>query len=105
MLGNNYIKIYERKNFISSIARFVNRRNGNGNPEKRTLSGKEIRKLKILRNKLAVLWPEMGGLLDKYRIKYTPEEIFTEEDMIQDILSIEVEIVLPVINKGEKSRL
>ena len=102
MLGNNYIKIYERKNFISSIARFVKRRNGNGNPEKRTLSGKEIRKLKILRNKLAILWPEMGGLLDKYRIKYTLEGS-SPEDMIQDILSIEVEIVLPVINKGEKS--
>ena len=52
---------------------------------------------------MAILWPEMGGLLDKYRIKYTPEEIFTEEDMIQDILSIEVEIVLPAIDKGEKS--
>ena len=59
--GNNYIQIYERKNFISSVDRFVNRSNGNGNPEKRTLSGKEIRKLKILRNKLAVLWPEMEG--------------------------------------------
>ena len=67
------------------------------------LSGKEIRKLKILRNKLAILWPEMGGLLEKYRIKYKPEPSSTEEDMIQDILSIEVEIVLPVINKGEKS--
>ena len=58
--------------------------------------------MKILRNKLAVLWPEMGGLLDKYRIKYTLEGS-SPEDMIQDILSIEVEIVLPVINKGEKS--
>ena len=105
MPGNNYIQIYERKNFISSVDRFVNRSNGNGNPEKRTLSGKEIRKLKILRNKLAILWPEMGGLLEKYRIKYKPESSSTEEDMIQDILSIEVEIVLPVINKGEKSRL
>ena len=45
----------------------------------------------------------MGGLLEKYRIKYKPEPSSTEEDMIQDILSIEVEIVLPVINKGEKS--
>ena len=101
--GNNYIQIYERKNFISSVDRFVNRSNGNGNPEKRTLSGKEIRKLKILRNKLAILWPEMGGLLEKYRIKYKPESSSTEEDMIQDILSIEVEIVLPAIDKGEKT--
>ena len=52
---------------------------------------------------MAILWPEMGGLLEKYRIKYTPEEIFTEEDMIQDILSIEVEIVFPGVEKGEKS--
>ena len=66
------------------------------------MSGKEIRKLKILRNKLAVLWPEMGGLQEKYRIKYTPEAGSTE-DMIQDILSIEVEIVLPAINKGKES--
>ena len=58
--------------------------------------------MKILRNKLAVLWPEMGGLLDKYRIKYTLEGS-SPEDMIQDILSIEVEIVLPAIDKGEKS--
>ena len=45
----------------------------------------------------------MGGLQEKYRIKYTPEAGSTEEDMIQDILSIEVEIVLPAIDKGEKS--
>ena len=66
------------------------------------MSGKEIRKLKILRNKLTVLWPEMGGLQEKYRIKYEPEGSFTE-DKILDILSIEVEIVLPTIDKGEKS--
>ena len=59
--------------------------------------------MKILRNKLAVLWPEMAGLLEKYRIKYTPEASSTEEDMIQDILSIEVEIVFPGVEKGEKS--
>ena len=59
--------------------------------------------MKILRNKLAVPWPEMAGLLDKYRIKYIPEDIFTEEDMMQDILSIEVEIVFPGVEKGEKS--
>lgn len=58
--------------------------------------------MKILRNKLAVLWPEMGGLLDKYRIKYTLEGS-SPEDMIQDILSIEVEIVFPGVEKGEKS--
>ena len=52
---------------------------------------------------MAVLWPEMAGLLDKYRIKYIPEDIFTEEDMMQDILSIEVDIVLPGIEKGRKS--
>lgn len=59
--GNNYIHIFfmKEKN-VSSVARFINRSNGNGNPEKRALSGKEIRKLKILRNMLAVLWPEMG---------------------------------------------
>ena len=58
--------------------------------------------MKILRNKLAILWPEMSGLLDKYRIKYTPEES-SLENMIQDILSIEVEIVFPGVEKGEKS--
>ena len=58
--------------------------------------------MKILRNKLAILWPEMGGLLDKYRIKYTLEGS-SPEDMIQDILSIEVEIVFPGVEKGEKS--
>ena len=58
--------------------------------------------MKILRNKLAVLWPEMGGLLEKYRIKYTLEGS-SPEDMIQDILSIEVEIVFPGVEKGEKS--
>ena len=58
--------------------------------------------MKILRNKLAVLWPEMGGLLDKYRIKYTLEGS-SPEDMIQDILSIEVENVFPGVEKGEKS--
>lgn len=66
------------------------------------MSGKEIRKLKILRNKLTVLWPEMGGLLEKYRIKYEPEGSSTE-DKIQDILSIEVEIELPAIDKGNQS--
>ena len=60
--------------------------------------------MKILRNKLAVLWPEMGGLLDKYRIKYTLEGS-SPEDMIQDILSIEVEIVFPGVEKGEKSAI
>ena len=45
----------------------------------------------------------MAGLLDKNRIKYTPEASSTEEDMIQDILSIEVEIVFPGVEKGEKS--
>ena len=59
--------------------------------------------MKILRNKLAVLCPEMAGLLDRYRIKCTPEASSTEEDMIQDILSIEVEIVFPGVEKGEKS--
>ena len=44
----------------------------------------------------------MSGLLDKYRIKYTPEES-SLENMIQDILSIEVEIVFPGVEKGEKS--
>ena len=58
--------------------------------------------MKILRNKLAILWPEMAGLLDKYRIKYTLEGS-SPEDMIQDILSIEVEIVFPGVEKGEKS--
>ena len=46
--------------------------------------------MKILRNKLAILWPEMAGLLDRYRIKCTPEASSTEEDMMQDILSIEI---------------
>lgn len=61
VFSNNYIHTFfiKEKN-VSSVARFINRSNGNGNPEKRALSGKEIRKLKILRNKLAVLWPEMG---------------------------------------------
>ena len=59
--------------------------------------------MKILRNKLAVLCPEMAGLLDRYRIKCTPEASSTEEDMMQDILSIEVDIVLPGIEKGRKS--
>ena len=45
----------------------------------------------------------MGGLLEKYRIKYTPEGSFTEEDRIQDVLSIEVDMVLPGIEKGEQS--
>ena len=58
--------------------------------------------MKILRNKLAILWPEMAGLLDKYRIKYTLEGS-SPEDMIQDILSIEVEIVFPGVEKGKKS--
>ena len=52
---------------------------------------------------MAVLWPEMAGLLDRYRIKCTPEASSTEEDMMQDILSIEVEIVFPGVEKGEKS--
>ena len=59
--------------------------------------------MKILRNKLAILWPEMAGLLDRYRIKCTQEASSTEEDMMQDILSIEVDIVLPGIEKGRKS--
>ena len=46
--------------------------------------------MKILRNKLAILWPEMAGLLDRYRIKCTQEASSTEEDMMQDILSIEI---------------
>ena len=51
---------------------------------------------------MAILWPEMAGLLDKYRIKYTLEGS-SPEDMIQDILSIEVDIVLPGTEKGRKS--
>ena len=58
--------------------------------------------MKILRNKLAVLCPEMAGLLDRYRIKCTLEGS-SPEDMIQDILSIEVEIVFPGVEKGRKS--
>jgi hypothetical protein len=42
----------------------------------------------------------MAGLLDRYRIKCTQEASSTEEDMMQDILSIEVDIVLPGIEKG-----
>lgn len=44
----------------------------------------------------------MAGLLDKFRIKYKAEGSSTE-DKTQDILSIEVEISLPAIDKGRKS--
>ena len=66
--GNHYIQTNERKNIVSSVARFVDWSNGNGNPEKRTLSRKEIRRLKILRNKLAVLCPEISTVRMEFEI-------------------------------------
>ena len=37
------------------------------------MSGKEVRKLKSMRGKLIVLYPELDGLQAKYRIVYAPE--------------------------------
>ena len=65
------------------------------------LSGKEVRKLKTLRSKLAILCPETDGLLQKHRIKFVPEGE-TRESQLQDILDIESELVLPGVVKGHK---
>ena len=65
------------------------------------LSGKEILKLKTLRNKLAILCPETDGLLEKHRIKFVPEGD-TREAQLQHILDIEPELVLPGVVKGHK---
>ena len=65
------------------------------------MSGKEVRKLKTLRNKLAILCPETDGLQEKYRIKFVPEGE-TRESQLQSILDIESELVLPGVAKGHK---
>lgn len=66
------------------------------------LSGKDIRKLKTLRSRLAVLCPETDGLQDKHRIRYELEGI-TLDTRQEEILDIETEIILPGITKGDKA--
>ena len=64
------------------------------------LSGKEVRKFKTLRGRLAVLCPETDGLQDKHRIRYELEgrTLLSQQE---EILDIEAEIILPGITKGE----
>ena len=65
------------------------------------MSGKEVRKLKTLRSKLAILCPDTDGLQEKHRIKFVPEGE-TPEERLQNILDIESELVLPGVAKGHK---
>ena len=65
------------------------------------MSGKEVRKLKTLRSKLAILCPDTDGLQEKHRIKFVPEGE-TQEERLQNILDIETELVLPGVVKGHK---
>ena len=67
------------------------------------LSGKEVRKLKTIHNKLAILCPETDGLQDKHRIKYVPEGNDIAS-MQEDLLNLGMEIVLPGIVNGKDSK-
>ena len=58
--------------------------------------------MKTLRGKLATLCPETDGLQDRYRIRYKPVGN-TRATKEEDLLSIEAEMMLPGIVKGEHS--
>lgn len=66
------------------------------------MSGKEVRKLKTIRNKLAILCPETDGLQEKHRVKYVPEGNDIAS-MKEDLLNLGMEIVLPGIINGKDS--
>lgn len=65
------------------------------------LSGNEVEKLKSLRGKLAVLCPETDGLQAKHRIRYRPHGK-TQKEKQDDIVSIEIDISLPAVCKGQR---